>query len=173
LVTPDARPRRQSTTPAAASLRRREPNGLTLIETMVALAIMGFILTLALPMISGGQGRADLRTAADTISGALRAVRSRAIAQNHEEVFLVDTDRAQYHASGAEPVSLPRNIKLMLFTTTQEQIAAGVGAIRFYSDGSSTGGGVSLIKGDARYDVLVNWLTGRVSTDDRHATRHP
>lgn len=173
MVTLDVRRHRPITPPVAASIRRLEPNGLTLIETMVALAVMGFILTLALPMISRGQGRAELRSAADTVSGALRGVRSRAIAQNHEEVFLVDTDRAQYHAAGAEPVSLPRNVKVMLFTTTQEQISVGIGAIRFYSDGSSTGGGVSLIKGDVRYDILVNWLTGRVSSDDRHATRHP
>jgi general secretion pathway protein H len=153
--------------------RRLEPNGFTLIEAMVALAIIGFILTLAMPMMSGGQGGAELRSAADTISGALRAARSRAVAQNHEEVFLVDADRAQYRAPGAAVVSLPRNVQLMLFTTAQEQISSGIGAIRFYPDGSSTGGGVSLIKGAARYDVLVNWLTGRVSTDDQHAARHP
>ena len=41
---------------------RLTPNGLTLIETMVALAVMGFILTIALPMISGGQVRSELRT---------------------------------------------------------------------------------------------------------------
>jgi general secretion pathway protein H len=153
--------------------RRLEPNGLTLIEMMVALAVMGFILAVAMPMMSGGQGGAELRSAADTSGGALRAARSRAVAQNHEEVFLVDTDRAQYRAPDATAVSLPRNIQLMLFTTAQEQISSGTGAIRFYPDGSSTGGGVSLIKGDARYDVLVNWLTGRVSTDDRHAARQP
>jgi general secretion pathway protein H len=154
--------------------RRLEPNGLTLIETMVALAVMGFILALAMPMMSGGQGGGgELRSAADTIGGALRAARSRAVAQNHEEVFLVDADQAQYRAPGGAAVSLPRNVQLMLFTTAQEQISSGIGAIRFYPDGSSTGGGVSLIKGDARYDVLVNWLTGRVSTDDQHAARHP
>jgi len=153
--------------------RRLEPNGLTLIEMMVALAVMGFILALAMPMMSGGQGGAELRSSADTIGGALRAVRSRAVAQNHEEVFLVDTDRAQYRAADAAPVSLPRNVRIMLFTTAQEQISSGTGAIRFYPDGSSTGGGLSLVKGDARYDVLVNWLTGRVSTDDRRAARQP
>ena len=75
--------------------RKLQPNGLTLIETMVALAVMGFILVLALPMMSSGQGHSELRTAATDISAALRAVRSRAVAKNHEEIFLVDTDRAR------------------------------------------------------------------------------
>jgi general secretion pathway protein H len=174
LVKKTVRQSRPAVRHGPASRRRLEPNGLTLIETMVALAVMGFILALAVPMMSGGQGGgAELRAAAETMSGALRSVRSHAVAQNREEVFLVDTDQALYRAADAAPVSLPRNVRLMLFTTTQEQISSGIGAIRFYPDGSSTGGGLSLIKGDARYDVLVNWLTGRVTTDDRRAARHP
>jgi general secretion pathway protein H len=106
-------------------------------------------------------------TASD-ISVALRAARSRAVAKNHEEVFLVDTDRTRYRAPGGAAVSLPTSLRLTLFTTTQEQLAPGLGAIRFYADGSSTGGGMTLTRGDAHYDILVDWLTGRVSTHDRH-----
>jgi general secretion pathway protein H len=156
----------------AASPRRTAarltPNGLTLIETMVALAIMGFILTLALPMMSGGQGRSELRMASSDIGVALRAARSRAVAKNHEEIFLVDTDRGRYRLRGGAAVSLPPSIRLTLFTTTQEQLSPGIGAIRFYADGSSTGGGMTLTRGDAHYDILVDWLTGRISTHDRH-----
>jgi general secretion pathway protein H len=152
----------------SAAEPRLTPNGLTLIETMVALAIMGFILTLAIPMMSGGKGRSELRMAASDIGVALRAARSRAVAKNREEVFLVDTDRARYRAPGGAAVSLPTSLRLTLFTTTQEQLAPGLGAIRFYADGSSTGGGVTLTRGDAHYDILVDWLTGRVSTHDRH-----
>src|SRR6266851_4843445 len=36
-------------------------------------------------------------------------------------------------------------------------------AIRFFPDGSSTGGGVALSLGGERYDILVDWLTGGVS----------
>jgi len=39
-----------------------------------------------------------------------------------------------------------------------------VGAIRFFPDGSSTGGRVILKRddGDAGWQVGVNWLTGRI-----------
>jgi general secretion pathway protein H len=160
----------------AASPRRTAarltPNGLTLSETMVVLAVIGFILTLALPMMSVGQGRSELRTAATAISTALRAVRSRAIAENHEEIFLVDTDRARYRPRGGAAVSLPPSIRLTLFTTTQEQLSPGIGAIRFYADGSSTGGGMTLTRGNAHYDILVDWLTGRISLSDPNDDRH-
>lgn len=147
---------------------RLTPNGLTLIETMVALAVMGIILILALPMMTGGQRRSELRMTASDISVALRAARSRAIAKNYEEVFFVDTDRARYRAPGGAAVSLPSSIRLTLFTTTQEQLSSGIGAIRFYADGSSTGGGLTLTRGEAHYDILVDWLTGRISMRGRH-----
>jgi general secretion pathway protein H len=150
---------------------RLTPSGLTLIETMVALAVMAFILTLALPTISGRQGRSELRTTATAIGTALRAVRSRAVARNHEEVFLVDTERVRYRSPGGTTVSLPPSIRLTLFTTTQERLSPGIGTIRFYPDGSSTGGGMTLTRGDARYDILIDWLTGRISTHDGHDDR--
>ncbi len=161
-----ARPASRRPAPA-----RLTPNGLTLIETMVALAVMGFILIFALPMMSGGQGRSELRTAATAMSTALRAVRSRAVAKNREEIFLVDTDRARYRPPGGATASLPPSIRLTLFTTTQEQLSPGIGAIRFYADGSSTGGGMTLTRGDAHYDILVDWLTGRISMHGRHDDR--
>ena len=38
-----------------------------------------------------------------------------------------------------------------------------VGAIRFYPDGSSTGGRITVASGERKYLVDVDWLTGRVS----------
>ena len=82
---------------------------------------------------------------------------------------MIDTDRGRYRPSGGTAVSLPPSVRLTLFTTTQEQLSPGIGAIRFYADGSSTGGGVRLAQGDRRYDVLVDWLTGRISINGGEA----
>ena len=37
-----------------------------------------------------------------------------------------------------------------------------IGRIRFYPDGTSTGGRVTLTGSGAKYDILVDWLSGRV-----------
>jgi general secretion pathway protein H len=37
------------------------------------------------------------------------------------------------------------------------------GSIRFFPDGSSTGGRVMIAAGNEKLSVDVNWLTGRVS----------
>ena len=38
-----------------------------------------------------------------------------------------------------------------------------VGSIRFYPDGGSNGGRITLGAGDLKYEVDVDWLTGRVA----------
>ena len=50
----------------------------------------------------------------------------------------------------------------MLFTARSEQLSEKGGAIRFFPDGSSTGGRITLSIDSMRYLVNVDWLTGRV-----------
>ena len=48
-------------------------------------------------------------------------------------------------------------------TVTANWDSDGQGRIQFFADGSSTGGGVLLATGKSCGQVLVDWLTGRVS----------
>jgi general secretion pathway protein H len=47
----------------------------------------------------------------------------------------------------------------------EEQPGPGIAAIRFFADGSSTGGRVVVRRGDAAWRVDVNWLTGAVRVE--------
>ena len=47
----------------------------------------------------------------------------------------------------------------------EEQPGPGLAAIRFFADGSSTGGRVVVRRGDAAWRVDVNWLTGAVRVE--------
>ena len=89
------------------------------------------------------------------------------------EAFVVDTASGAFRAgSAAEPRHVARGVGLTLVTATQEQIDERTGDIRFFADGGSTGGGIRLVKGNIREQVLVDWLTGRVSIGDgTHAAR--
>ena len=58
---------------------------------------------------------------------------------------------------------MPTGSHITLYTAQEEQLSGTIGAIRFFPDGSSTGGGVALSLGAERYDILVDWLTGGVS----------
>jgi general secretion pathway protein H len=142
--------------------------GFTLIELVIVLGIAALVLAIALPMLSGTSARAQFKAAAHEIAAALRETRSRAIASGRSTALIVEVREGLYRVdTSAVPHSLPKGVRLVLVTTTQERRSDSTGAIRFFPDGSSTGGSVRLIEDGKRYDVLVDWLTGRVSLDDR------
>lgn len=142
--------------------------GFTLLELMVALAIAALMLAVALPSGARQRQSAELASSARAVAAALRLTRSRAILADRPANFVVDLGHALYRADGrAAPQPFPRGTQVALFTT-EEELSPTSGTIRFYPDGSSTGGGLALSRGDGRYDVLVDWLTGGVSI---HAAR--
>ena len=64
--------------------------------------------------------------------------------------------------------ALPKRLKLdpdveMELTTAQSEVLDPFrGRIRFFPDGTSTGGGIIFVSGSRKYHVLVDWLTGQV-----------
>ena len=141
--------------------------GFTLLELMVTLVIGALLLTLLVPIGTRGHGHAELDRGARDIVAALRLTRSRAILANRPTSLFVDVANAYYRPAGeARSVALPRGMRIGLVTTEDDTLSASTGMIRFYPDGSSSGGGVSLTLGDGRYDVLVDWLTGEVTLRD-------
>jgi general secretion pathway protein H len=142
--------------------------GFTLIELTVALAIAALLLVVVMPSGSYRYGAVALQGSARDVAAALRLTRSRAITANREAEFALDLANAVYRPAGAAaPVALPRDIRIVLFTAEDERLSGTVGAIRFFPDGSSSGGDVALSRGGERYDVLVDWLTGGVSIHER------
>ena len=58
---------------------------------------------------------------------------------------------------------LPEKIDLKLYTAQRDLLNEKVGTIRFFPDGGSNGGRITLVAGERKYDVDVDWLTGRVA----------
>ena len=143
---------------------RSAQHGFTLIEMLVVLTIAALIVGLALPRLTGAQEKATLRTAAHQVAAALRNTRSLAMTKGRTEAFVIDTANGAFRAGPTVPPGrLPRNVQLALVTVTADRDSASQGRIQFFADGSSTGGGVLLATGKIRSQVLVDWLTGRVS----------
>lgn len=127
--------------------------GFTLIEMLVVLVILGLTVGLVLgrgPLRSAGL---ETRAEANTIAGALRAARSRAIAGDQSITVAIDPVRHQLRVGSAAPRALTGSIAL----------AAPRAGITFAPDGSSSGGRIDLATGPFRMQVAVDWLTGRVS----------
>jgi len=110
----------------------------------------------------------DLEARRFQISGDQRMyrlpkARSEAIARRRETVLTVDLEARRFQISGDQRMyRLPKDVEVKLFTAQSELINGNAGSIRFYPDGGSTGGRITLTARDRKYGVDVNWLTGQV-----------
>jgi general secretion pathway protein H len=113
----------------------------------------------------GEGGSTGLDEAAARLADGLRATREEAILQQQERVFAVDVNKRAFASSAAESVPLDPALDISLLTAKSELIGESTGGIRFFPDGSSTGGRIELrLLGD-RAAVNVRWSTGAVTLD--------
>jgi general secretion pathway protein H len=166
----------------------RRSRGFTLIEVLVVLALMATAFALVAGAVTSALPGQQLRDATNRLAAEMRATRARAVATGVDQSFVIDT-QARTWRSGAsdalgEPAGAVRGTKpgasadgvrrqgelddaLALGATVarEEQPGPGLAAIRFFADGSSTGGRVVVRRGDAAWRVDVNWLTGAVRVE--------
>jgi general secretion pathway protein H len=145
--------------------------GFTLLEMIVVLLIIATMATLLGTSIVGRLDSVKVSTAARDLTAALRYTRSQAILHREEKYLEVDLEGKTYLAPGRGPVEFPESMELKLLTAQSEVTSDKVGRIRFFSDGGSTGGRVTLISGGREWKVKVSWLTGEIEMDDGRGER--
>jgi len=136
--------------------------GFTLIELMVVLLLIALVIGIATGGLSKGLEKMRMRSAGHDLVAALRYTRGQAIVSGEEKKLEVDVDKRSYQAPKRSVQELPKGLTLKLLTAASERTGTSTGAIRFFPDGSSTGGRVRLIAGEHASDVEVAWLTGEV-----------
>lgn len=125
---------------------------------------MAMVYALAVPMISAGMPGTELKGAARQLAAGLRQARSQAVTRKVESTLTLDVEKRNFKVSGDQrQYALPAKLDISLFTAQSELLPDKIGAIRFYPDGSSTGGRITVTSGDRKYDVNVDWLTGQVT----------
>lgn len=138
-------------------------SGFTLIEMLLVMAIVGLILAVAPPLLSAALPGLQLKGSARELMAALRQVRSRAVVQGSEAVLELDVEEHVARVTGdTHRIRLPKAIDITLVTAHRELDDVQRGRIRFYPDGTSTGGRLILRYGTSGYQVDVDWLTGRI-----------
>ncbi len=138
--------------------------GFTLLEIVVVVAIAAVAMGLVLSMSGRGASAADLKSSARALAAGLRTAQSTAMATRRDALLTLDVDARQFLFSGDEKAhKLPEGVDLKLYTAQTEVESERKGSIRFYADGSSTGGRITVSSGERKFLVDVDWLTGRVS----------
>jgi general secretion pathway protein H len=149
------------------SFARRRAAGVSLLELMIVLMIMAIMAALVVPMLGGGVSNTELRSAARQLASGLRLARSEAVSQRRETFLLLDVAGRRFKVDrDPQEHALPRDVELKLFTAQKDLVDEKTGSIRFYPDGGSNGGRITVGSGERKYEVDVDWLTGRVAILD-------
>ncbi|NIR28409.1 MAG: prepilin-type N-terminal cleavage/methylation domain-containing protein [Gammaproteobacteria bacterium] len=153
---------------------RRHP-GFTLVELLVVLAIAAAMASVSLALFSGAIDRAELRETAVELATMLRHARSRAIAQREEASVVCDVDEASERACRIprleKTYALGRDLHIEL-VTAQLGRPDDAAEVRFFPDGTSSGGEIKLSRAGTGYVIRVEWLTGQVSVREGRRDAH-
>ncbi|MEE4637861.1 MAG: GspH/FimT family protein [Wenzhouxiangella sp.] len=139
--------------------------GFTLIELMVVMMLVMMLLAVVGVSVSRSVEGAERRAVEREITAGLRHTRGQAIIQRAQQVFTVDSERRTWQAAGRDPVELPEGLEITMNTARSELTGEGIGGIRFYPDGASTGGSIVLHAQEREWHIAVAWLTGEISRD--------
>jgi general secretion pathway protein H len=145
--------------------------GFTLLEMLAVILLIGIAAAAVSISVTQGLASARINAASSELAGALRATRAQAIVRGQEENFDVDTHADTYRNVKQQDVRLPKGLRLSITSAKDDQPNDHTGRIRFFPDGSSTGGRITLQSGKRQWHVNVSWLTGEVRVVDTVVTR--
>ncbi len=152
-------------------MKAARAHGFTLLEMLAVILLIGIAAAAVSISVSQGLASARVRAASSELAGALRATRAQAIVRGQEQSFDVDTRANTYRDVKQRDVRLPKGLRVSITSAKEDQPNDHTGRIRFFPDGSSTGGRITLQSGKRQWHVNVSWLTGEVRVVDTVAAR--
>jgi general secretion pathway protein H len=142
--------------------------GFTLLELVVVLFIVVLGFSVVGINLSSGDDATEIKVAARDIVSALRYARGQALMSHQETTVALDLAENTYTVSGRDKVYIiPKAIDVTVVTAQSELAGEGLGNIRFFADGSSTGGRITLERGNTAWQIDINWLTGQIELENK------
>ncbi len=150
-------------------MQKRMDDGFTLLELMVVFAIAGLILSFAPINWAGIIGGRSFDRDIENVTRMLEDTRMSAILGGAEKRVLFDavTGNCGGDAGSEDGVKkdacFDKETEISFVSARQEQIDENTSAIRFFADGSSTGGRIVAQRKGKQVQIIVDWLTGDVT----------
>lgn len=142
-------------------------SGFTLIELVVVIVLIGLAYTLVPKMAFGGVSGPELKSNVRAMATGLRLARDEAINSRREAMLTIDLDQRIFMIQNDTRVhKLNEKIDVKLYTSQADLVSEKVGSIRFYPDGSSNGGRVTVGAGGRDFAIDIDWLTGKITTTE-------
>ncbi len=133
---------------------------------MLVIVILGFS-AMGISMSSGNDAT-ETKAAARDIVSALRYARGEALIAHQDIALTLDLEHNSYTLSNRDKIyEIPQAIDVTVVTAQSELTGQGQGSIRFFADGSATGGRITLERNAIKWQIDINWLTGQIELADK------
>ena len=137
--------------------------GFSLLEILIVMVFIAVIAGFVSSSMTKSLKKAKIRAVSKNLVSALRYTRGQAIVKHEQKTISFNVKEKTYKAPRKKTVLIMDEMELYVFTADSDIANESEGSIRFFSDGSSTGGWVKLIYGEKIWKINVNWLTGEIS----------
>ncbi|MBB6429895.1 pilus assembly FimT family protein [Algisphaera agarilytica] len=162
----------------------------TLIEIMVAVAIIAVLSAMMLPSLMGSRDKATLRSETQRLYDTARYVQRMAVVKQrtlrlvmlpedpehdgrssyHLELATTDLDEPETYSrvegGAVKPVVLPEGVKLLdvLRDVGEFEVFTGEIALSFYADGSADGAVIHIGDEQSVRSIIIEPMTGRIES---------
>ena len=157
--------------PPPLAARRATPSlhrsgGFSLIEMVAVMVLAALVFAMVSLSFSKSLSSAKVQAASRSLVAALRYTRGQAIVKGKSTSLELDIENNRYMVPGPRVVNLPKNMRMTMLTADNEQTGQNSGRIRFFPDGASTGGHISVFFGSEEWRINVDWLTGAITREE-------
>ncbi len=130
------------------------------------LTILALVAGVAVAVIRPGGEAAALRSAVNGLVNALRRAQAEAIADNRQTIVTLDLDERRYFvADRTLSGAFPQQTKLVFRTAASEYVGGNRASVRFFPDGTSTGGQITVERQGQSWLVRINWISGHIAAE--------
>lgn len=140
----------------------RNPGGFTLVELLAAMTIVGIVIAVSVPASVRFYDSMQYRQTIRDVVATLSAARVRALSSGRPMDVSLDPRSNEISFDG-KTLGLPKDLTVGL-RTAAEVNRRGIGVVRFYPEGGSSGGDIDIVRpSGSGTRITVDWLAGRVS----------
>lgn len=139
-------------------------SGFSLLELMLVLLLIALMFTMVPRMMGTGVSGAELKSSVRALNSAMKLARDAAINTRREAYVTVNVETREFTTTfESRTHKLNEQLTLKLFTSQADQLDQSTASFRFYPDGSSNGGRVTVGANEREFAIDIDWLTGRSS----------
>jgi general secretion pathway protein H len=144
----------------------RHSAGFTLIELLVAFTIMAFALALVPIAYSKLNQSVEYKSVNRAFINQVSDARLKAMTTGHSAAIRIDLEHKKFGVDNQLDHQWPDSYQIHAKVADQEIETGNIASIRFYPDGSSTGGSVTVMRSpDNGIRFRIDWLTGRLTQE--------